>query len=127
MRRVIHTMLRVGDMKRAIDFYTRIMGMKVLREEQHPEEGYALTFVGYADESDSCVIELTCNEGVTDYELGNAFGHIAIGVDDCYSVCDAIRRSGGNVVRDAGPRSGSDETIAFIVDPDGYKIELVSM
>jgi lactoylglutathione lyase len=99
--------------------------MDVLRTFDRPDEGFSLAFLGYAKESEACVLELTYNYGVNKYELGNAFGHIAIGVDDCYKACDQIKSSGGNIVREAGPLAGSDEIIAFIEDFDGYKIELI--
>jgi lactoylglutathione lyase len=123
--RVLHTMLRVGDLDRSIAFYTDIMGMKLLRKSENTEYKYTLAFVGYGEESEGAVIELTYNWGVEEYDLGNAFGHIAIGVDDIYSTCDAIKAAGGNVTREAGPVKGGTTHIAFVKDPDGYMIELI--
>jgi lactoylglutathione lyase len=123
--RIMHTMLRVSDIKASITFYTQMMGMDVLRTFDRPEQGFSLTFLGYAKESQSCVLELTFNYGVSQYALGNGFGHIAIGVDDCYKTCEQIKKLGGNIVREAGPLAGSEEIIAFVEDPDGYKIELI--
>ena len=125
MRRILHTMLRVGDMQRSIDFYTQIMGMKVLRTLEQPAEKYSLTFLGYDDESRSSVIELTENYGVSEYEMGNAYGHVAISVSDCHEACDEIKAKGGRVTLEAQPLVGSDEIIAFVTDPDGYQIELI--
>ncbi len=118
-------MLRVGDLQRSIDFYTRIIGMRVLRTFDQPDEKFTLTFLGFGKESETCVLELTYNFGVSTYEQGNGFGHIAISVDNCKAVCDEIREKGGNVTLDAKLLSGSNEIIAFITDPDGYKIELI--
>jgi lactoylglutathione lyase len=123
--RILHTMLRVGDMQRSIDFYTGVLGMKVLRTTDRPEQKYSLAFVGYGDESSTTVLELTYNYGVDKYELGNAFGHVAIAVDDAYKACDAIKAKGGKVTREAGPVKGGTTVIAFAEDPDGYKIELI--
>ncbi len=123
--RILHTMLRVGDMQRSIDFYTRLMGMKVLRTTDRPEQKYSLAFVGYGDESAGAVIELTYNYGVDRYELGSGYGHIAIEVDDAAAVCERIRAGGGLVTREAGPVKGGTTVIAFVQDPDGYKIELI--
>ncbi|MCU7812169.1 MAG: lactoylglutathione lyase [Candidatus Thiodiazotropha sp. (ex Notomyrtea botanica)] len=123
--RVLHTMIRVGDMARSVDFYTRVLGMRILRTFDQPSDNYALTYLGYAEESEACVLELTYNYGVSTYELGNAYGHIAIGVEDCRQVCLDISAMGGEVIREAAPLEGGDEVIAFIVDPDGYQIELV--
>ncbi len=125
MRRVLHTMIRVGDMQRAIDFYTGVMGMRLLRRSENEKYQYSLAFVGYGDESESAVIELTYNYGVSEYQLGTAFGHIAIGVEDCYAACEDIKAAGGKVVREAGPVAGGSTVIAFVEDPDGYKIELI--
>ena len=125
MNRILHTMLRVSDINKSITFYTEMMGMKVLRTFDRPEQGFSLTFLGYAKESETCVLELTYNYGENKYDLGNAFGHIAIGVDDCYDTCERIKKLGGKIVRDAGPLDGSDEIIAFLEDSDGYKIELI--
>jgi len=125
MRKMLHTMIRVGDMQRSIDFYTEVMGMRLLRTSENKEHQYSLAFVGYGDESETTVIELTYNYGVSDYELGTAFGHIAIGVEDCYRACEDIKAAGGKIVRAAGPVAGGKTVIAFVEDPDGYKIELV--
>ncbi|WP_154115814.1 lactoylglutathione lyase [Vibrio cincinnatiensis] len=123
--RILHTMLRVGDLDRSIEFYTNVMGMKLLRKNENTEYKYTLAFLGYGDESDGAVIELTYNWGVAEYDLGNAYGHIAIGVDDIYATCDAIKSAGGNVTREAGPVKGGSTHIAFIKDPDGYMVELI--
>ncbi|MCX8582423.1 MULTISPECIES: lactoylglutathione lyase [unclassified Gilliamella] len=123
--RILHTMIRVGDLKRSIDFYTRIMGMKLLRTSENPEYQYSLAFVGYSDESDSSVIELTYNWGTDKYDHGTAFGHIAIGVDDVAKMCEDVRQAGGRVTREAGPVKGGKTIIAFVEDPDGYKLELI--
>jgi lactoylglutathione lyase len=123
--RILHTMLRVGDLQRSIDFYTRVMGMQLLRTTDRPEQKYSLAFVGYGDESAGAVIELTYNYGVTSYEMGGAFGHIAIAVDNAAATCDAVRAAGGNVTREAGAVKGGTTVIAFVQDPDGYKIELI--
>ncbi|MBE0592361.1 MAG: lactoylglutathione lyase [Gemmatimonadales bacterium] len=123
--RILHTMLRVGDMERSLDFYTRILGMKLLRSTERPEQGYSLAFVGYGSESDTAVIELTYNHGVESYELGTAYGHIAIGVADVAATCERIRAAGGRIIREAGPVKGGTTVIAFVEDPDGYKIELI--
>ena len=124
-RRILHTMLRVGDMERSVDFYTRVLGMTVLRTLDQPEERYSLTFLGYGDEDETAVIELTCNYGVSDYQMGNAFGHIAISVDDCRRACTEIAEHGGHITLAPTPLKGSNETIAFVRDPDGYQIELI--
>jgi lactoylglutathione lyase len=123
--RLLHTMLRVGDMQRSLDFYTRVLGMRLLRESENQEYKYSLAFVGYSDESEGAVIELTYNWGVEKYDLGNAYGHIALGVDDVAATCEKIRQAGGNVTREAGPVKGGSTIIAFVEDPDGYKIELI--
>ncbi|MCK6428563.1 MAG: lactoylglutathione lyase [Burkholderiaceae bacterium] len=123
--RILHTMLRVGDLQRSIDFYTKVMGMQVLRTTDRPEQKYTLAFVGYGDESEGAVLELTYNYGVDRYELGTAFGHIAIAVDDARAACERIRAAGGTVTREAGPVKGGSTVIAFVQDPDGYKIELI--
>ncbi len=123
--RLLHTMLRVGDMQRSIHFYTQVMGMQLLRTTERPEQGYSLAFVGYGPESHHAVLELTHNHGVTAYELGTAFGHIAIGVDDVAKQCEHIAKAGGTISRPAGPVKGGNTIIAFIEDPDGYKIELI--
>ncbi|MGM3176237.1 lactoylglutathione lyase [Dickeya lacustris] len=123
--RLLHTMLRVGDLQRAIDFYTKILGMRLLRTSENPEYKYSLAFVGYTEESEGAVIELTYNWGVDSYEMGSAFGHIALGVDDVAGACERIRQAGGKVTREAGPVKGGTTIIAFVEDPDGYKIELI--
>ncbi|MBI2770638.1 MAG: lactoylglutathione lyase [Burkholderiales bacterium] len=123
--RLLHTMLRVGDLQRSIDFYTRILGMTLLRTTERPEQKYSLAFVGYGTNPGHAEIELTYNHGVDKYELGTAYGHIALGVPDVYGACDRIRAGGGNVTREAGPVKGGDTVIAFVTDPDGYKIELI--
>jgi lactoylglutathione lyase len=118
-------MLRVGDMDRSIRFYTDVLGMKLLRTTDRPDQKYALAFVGYGDERDASVLELTYNYGVEKYEMGTAYGHIAIAVADAYKACEDIRAAGGRVTRDAGPVKGGATVIAFVEDPDGYKIELI--
>ena len=123
--RILHTMLRVGDLQRSIDFYTQLLRMKVLRTTDRPEQGYSLAFVGYGDEAGSAVIELTFNYGVDRYEPGTGFGHIAIEVSDAAVACERIRAGGGLVTRAAGPVKGGTTVIAFVQDPDGYKIELI--
>ncbi len=123
--RILHTMLRVGDLDRSITFYTDIMGMKVLRKSDNEEYQYTLAFLGYQDESEGAVIELTYNWGQSEYDLGTAYGHIAIEVDDAADACERIKASGGNVTREAGPVKGGKTVIAFVEDPDGYKIELI--
>lgn len=124
-RRFLHTMLRVGDMPRSVDFYTRVMSMKVLRTFEQPDENYSVTFLGYGDESNTCVLELTYNHGVSQYDLGSGYGHIAIAVEDCYQACADIWARGGKIHREPGPLKGSNEVIAFVTDPDGYEIELL--
>ena len=123
--RILHTMLRVGDLDRSIDFYTRMLGMTLLRRKDYPTGQFTLAFLGYGPESEVAAIELTHNWGVTSYELGTAFGHVAIGVDDAYATCAAIKAAGGSVVREAGPMKHGTTVIAFVEDPDGYKIELI--
>ena len=123
--RLLHTMLRVGDLDKSLDFYTRVLGMTLLRRNDYPEGKFTLAFVGYGPESEQAVIELTYNWGVDQYDLGTAFGHIALEVDDAYAACDTIRAAGGKVVRDAGPMKHGNTVIAFVEDPDGYKIELI--
>ena len=123
--RLLHTMLRVGDLQRSIDFYTRVLGMKLLRTTERPEQKYSLAFVGYGSNPDHAEIELTYNHGVDHYELGTAYGHIALGVEDAYATCDKIRAAGGKITREPGPVQGGATVIAFVVDPDGYKIELI--
>lgn len=123
--RLLHTMLRVGDLKRSIDFYTNVLDMTLLRTSENPEYKYSLAFVGYGTESEEAVIELTYNWGVERYEMGTAYGHIALSVDNAAEACDRIRKNGGNVVREAGPVKGGSTVIAFVEDPDSYKIELI--
>lgn len=118
-------MLRVGDLQRSIDFYTKVMGMQLLRTTDRPEQKYTLAFVGYGAEDEHAVLELTYNYGVDRYDLGTGYGHIAIAVPDVYRACDAIRAGGGNVTREPGPVKGGTTVIAFVTDPDGYKIELI--
>lgn len=118
-------MLRVGDLQRSIDFYTRVLGMKLLRTTERPEQKYSLAFVGYGSNPEQAEIELTYNHGVDHYELGTAYGHIALGVPDAHAACEKIRIGGGNVTREAGPVKGGSTIIAFVTDPDGYKIELI--
>jgi lactoylglutathione lyase len=123
--RLLHTMIRVGDLQRSINFYTKVLGMRLLRTSENTEYKYSLAFVGYNDESESSVIELTYNWGVDSYDMGTAFGHLALGVDDVAATCDQIRQASGNVIREAGPVKGGKTIIAFVEDPDGYKIELI--
>lgn len=123
--RLLHTMLRVGDLDRSIAFYTDILGMKLLRRQDYPEGRFTLAFVGYQPESEGAVLELTHNWDTDRYELGNGYGHIALGVPDAYAACDAIRAAGGKVVREAGPMKHGTTVIAFVDDPDGYKVELI--
>ena len=123
--RLLHTMLRVGNLDASIDFYTRVLGMTLLRKNDYPEGKFTLAFVGYGPETEHAVIELTYNWGVDHYDLGTAFGHIALEVDDAYAACDRIRAAGGKVVREAGPMKHGRTVIAFVEDPDGYKIELI--
>ncbi len=124
---ILHTMLRVGDLQRSVDFYSKVLGMNVLRTTERPEQKYSLVFVGYGrgNADGQSEIELTYNYGVHSYDLGTAYGHIAIGVPDAYAACDKIKAAGGNVTREAGPVAGGDTIIAFVTDPDGYKIELI--
>ncbi len=123
--KILHTMLRVGELQRSIDFYTKLMGMTLLRTTDRPEQKYSLAFVGYGDESQGAVIELTYNYGVASYDLGAGFGHIAIEVPDAVQTCARIKAAGGKVSREAGPVKGGTTVIAFVEDPDGYKIELI--
>jgi lactoylglutathione lyase len=122
---LLHTMLRVGDLQRSIDFYTRVLGMQLLRTTERPEQKYSLAFVGYGSNPEHAELELTYNHGVSSYELGTAYGHIALGVADVYGACDRIRAAGGNITRAPGPVQGGSTVIAFVTDPDGYKIELI--
>ena len=127
--RILHTMLRVGDLHRSVDFYTHVMGMRLLRTTDRPEQKYTLAFVGYGDEAQGAVLELTYNYGVPGYDLGGGFGHVAVEVDDAAATCEAVRAAaatyGGAVTREAGPVKGGTTVIAFVTDPDGYKIELI--
>ncbi len=123
--KLLHTMIRVGNLDQSIDFYTRVLGMQLLRRKEYPAGRFTLAFVGYGDESDHAVIELTHNWDTTSYELGNAFGHIAIGVNDIYAVCDQIRADGCTITREPGPMKHSSTVIAFVKDCDGYAIELI--
>ncbi len=123
--RILHTMLRVGDLQRSIDFYTKVLGMKLLRKTENTEYKYTLAFVGYGSNPDHAELELTYNYGVDKYEMGSAYGHIAISVADAYQACAEVKAAGGNVTREAGPVKGGDTVIAFVTDPDGYKVELI--
>jgi lactoylglutathione lyase len=123
--RILHTMLRVVDLEKSLAFYTGVLGMKLLRRNDYPEGKFTLAFVGYTDEAGGAVIELTHNWGVEKYELGNAFGHVAIEVEDAFDACEKIRSRGGRVVREAGPMKHGSTVIAFVEDPDGYRIELI--
>lgn len=123
--RILHTMLRVGDLQRSIDFYTGLLGMRLLRTTDRPDQKYTLAFVGFRDESEEAALELTYNYGVDHYEMGTAYGHIAIEVPDAAAACDRIRKAGGKITREAGPVKGGRTVIAFVEDPDGYKIELI--
>ncbi|MCX7164000.1 MAG: lactoylglutathione lyase [Betaproteobacteria bacterium] len=123
--RILHTMLRVGDLDKSLSFYTGVLGMRLLRRDDYPEGKFTLAFVGYEDEKDGAVIELTHNWGVGHYEIGTGYGHVALAVEDAGAACDAIRQRGGKVTREAGPMKGGSTVIAFVEDPDGYKIELI--
>jgi lactoylglutathione lyase len=123
--RILHTMLRVGDLDRSLKFYTEVLGMRQLRRTDYPEGKFTLAFVGYGEESEAAVLELTHNWGVEKYELGNAYGHIAIEVGDAYQACEEVKKRGGRVTREAGPMKHGTTVIAFVEDPDGYKIELI--
>ena len=123
--RILHTMIRVGNLQRSIDYYTGVMGMELLRTSDRPEQKYKLAFVGYGDESKGAVLELTYNYGVEKYDIGAGFGHIAIAVPDAAAACAAVKAKGGTVTREAGPVKGGTTVIAFVADPDGYKIELI--
>lgn len=123
--RILHTMLRVGNLERSIDFYTKVLGMKLLRQKDYPDGKFTLAFVGYGPETDNSVIELTYNWDTSQYELGNGYGHIALEVDDVYEACEDIRQRGGKIIRDAGPMNAGTTVIAFVEDPDGYPIELI--
>lgn len=123
--KILHTMLRVGNLDRSLKFYTEVLGMRLLRRADFPAGKFTLAFVGYQDENEGPVIELTHNWDIDHYDLGNGYGHIALAVPDAYAACDVIRQRGGNVVREAGPMKGGTTVIAFVEDPDGYKIELI--
>lgn len=123
--RILHTMLRTGDLDRSIQFYTEILGMKLLRQQDYPAGKFTLAFLGYGDESDHTVIELTYNWGVDRYDMGTAYGHIAIGVDDVYEATAEVKNRGGKILREAGPMNAGTTIISFIEDPDGYPIELI--
>jgi len=123
--RILHTMLRSGDLQRSIDFYTDVLGMRLLRQKDYPDGKFTLAFLGYGDESEHTVIELTYNWGVDHYDMGDAYGHIAIEVDDVYQATERIREKGGKIIRDAGPMNAGTTIIAFVQDPDGYPIELI--
>jgi lactoylglutathione lyase len=123
--RILHTMLRVGDLQRSIDFYTTVLGMKLLRTSDNPAYKYKLAFLGYGSNPEHAELELTYNYGVDSYDMGSAYGHIAISADDIYKVCDQVRAKGGNITREPGPVKGGSTVIAFITDPDGYKVELI--
>ena len=123
--RILHTMLRTGDLDRSIRFYTEVLGMKLLSRKDYPDGKFTLAFLGYGRNPEHAEIELTYNWGVDKYEIGNAYGHIALGVDDIYKVCDQIRAAGGVITREPGPMKHGTTVIAFVVDPDGYKVELI--
>jgi len=123
--RILHTMLRVGDLDRSIDFYTRVLGMQLLRRKDYPDGRFTLAFVGYQPESEGPALELTHNWDTSSYELGEGYGHIALEVDDAYAACDKVKELGGKVVREAGPMKHGSTVIAFVEDPDGYKIEFI--
>lgn len=123
--RILHTMLRVGDLQRSIDFYTKVLGMKLLRTSDNPEYKYTLVYLGYGENPDHAELELTFNYGVTSYDLGTAYGHIALSTENIYEACAAVKASGGQISREPGPVKGGKTVIAFVTDPDGYKIELI--
>ena len=123
--RILHTMLRVVDLDKSIKFYTEILGMNLLRQKEYPDGKFTLAFLGYGDETEESAIELTHNWDTDEYDLGNAFGHIAIEVDDVYKACETMKANGGNIIRDAGPMNAGSTIIAFVKDPDGYEIELI--
>jgi lactoylglutathione lyase len=125
--RLLHTMLRVGDLERSITFYTEVLGMRLLRRKDYPGGRFTLAFVGYGEESDTTVLELTHNWDTSSYEIGSGYGHIAIGVNDIVAVCDQMRAKGGRVVREPGPMKNGTTVIAFVEDPDGYKVELIEL
>jgi lactoylglutathione lyase len=123
--RILHTMVRVGDLKRSLDFYTQVLGMKLLRQADYPGGRFTNAFVGYDDESRAAVLELTYNWDTASYDLGTGYGHVAIEVDDAYRACEEVKRRGGKITREAGPMKHGKTVIAFVEDPDGYKIELI--
>ncbi|MBB3119787.1 lactoylglutathione lyase [Pseudoduganella violacea] len=123
--RILHTMLRVGNLQRSVDFYTKVLGMQLLRTSDNPEYKYTLAFLGYGSNPEHAELELTYNYGVDSYDLGNAYGHIAISADNIVAACEAVKTNGGNVTREPGPVKGGSTVIAFVTDPDGYKIELI--
>ena len=125
--RVLHTMVRVGNLERSLDFYTNVLGMKELRRKDYPNGRFTLAFVGYGDESSNAVIELTHNWDTAAYEIGTGYGHIALGMENIYTACDAIREKGGKITREPGPMKHGTTEIAFVEDPDGYKIELIQL
>ncbi len=125
--RILHTMLRVGNLQKSIDFYTQALGMTLLRQQDYPEGKFTLAFIGYGDEASNTAIELTYNYGVDHYDLGTGYGHIALGCDDVYATCDKIRAAGGKIVREPGPMMHGTTILAFVEDPDGYKIELLGI
>lgn len=125
--RLLHTMLRVGNLERSLDFYCNILGMKLLRRKDYPGGEFTLAFVGYGDESEHTVLELTYNWGTDHYDLGTGYGHIALGVDDIYATCEQIKAQGGKVTREPGPMKHGSTVIAFVEDPDGYKVELIQL
>ncbi|MDX2232350.1 MAG: lactoylglutathione lyase [Leptolyngbyaceae cyanobacterium bins.349] len=125
--RLLHTMLRVGNLERSLNFYCNVLGMKLLRQKDYPGGEFTLAFVGYGEEADHTVLELTHNWGTDQYEIGSGYGHIAIGVDDIYGTCDAIRQQGGHISREPGPMKHGSTVIAFVEDPDGYKVELIQL
>ncbi|MEB3274245.1 MAG: lactoylglutathione lyase [Prochlorothrix sp.] len=125
--RLLHTMLRVGNLDKSLDFYCNVLGMKLLRQKDYPGGKFTLAFVGYGEESEQAVIELTHNWGTESYEIGDGYGHIALGVEDIYGTCEAIRTKGGKVTREPGPMKHGTTVIAFVEDPDGYKIELIQL
>ena len=123
--RILHTMLRVGDLKRSIDFYTNVLGMRLLRQKDYPDGRFTLAFVGYGAEDEEAVLELTHNWDTSNYDLGTGYGHVALEVDDAYKACDEVKKRGGRVTREAGPMKHGTTVIAFVEDPDGYKIEFI--
>ena len=123
--RILHTMLRVGDLQRSLDFYTNVIGMRVLRQKDYPDGRFTLAFVGFGSEDREAVLELTHNWDTAKYELGTGYGHVALEVDDAYQACEEVKRRGGKVTREAGPMKHGSTVIAFVEDPDGYKIELI--